>query len=124
MASKPPATIAEYIRRAPAAAQPHLRELHALLKRVAPDAEETIKWGQPFFIEPRYLFSFSAYKAHINFAPSAQALAAFREELAGFQTTKNFLQIRHEERIPEELVRRIAEYQLQRVGEREDDGFW
>ena len=91
MAGKRPTTIAEYIRAAPRAGQPHLRRLHALLKSVAPDAEEAIKWGTPFFVEPRFLFAFSAHKAHCSFAPAAAALAQFREELKAHSTTKGTL---------------------------------
>ena len=124
MATKRPTTIAEYIRAAPREGQPHLRRLYAILKAVAPDAEETIKWGTPFFIEPRFLFSFSAHRAHCNFAPSAAALQAFRRELESHSTTKNFLQIPYDEPLPEDLIRRIAEYRLHEVRERRDDAFW
>lgn len=124
MASKRPTTIAEYIRAAPREGQPHLRRLYAILKSVAPEAEEAIKWGTPFFVEPRFLFAFSAHKAHVNFAPTAAALKAFRKELDNHQTTKNYLQIPYTTSVPEELVRKIAEYSCREVGEREDDGFW
>ena len=45
MAAPHPATIDAYIAAAPAAGQPHLRQLHALLQGVAPKAEQLIKWG-------------------------------------------------------------------------------
>lgn len=45
MAPPRPATIDAYIAAAPAAGQPHLRQLHALLQGVAPKAERVIKWG-------------------------------------------------------------------------------
>ena len=124
MASKRPTTIAEYIRAAPRAGQPHLRRLYAILKSVAPEAEETIKWGTPFFVEPRFLFAFSAYKAHLDFAPSEAALQAFREELAKHKTTKNYLQIPYDKPLPANLIRRIAKYRLRAVRERDDDAFW
>lgn len=124
MATKRPTTIAEYIRAAPREGQPHLRKLHKILKSVAPKAEQVIKWGMPFFVEPRFLFSFSAHKAHCNFAPSAAALKAFRKELKEHPTTKNFLQIPYDQPVPEALVRQIAEYRLQTVQERDDDDFW
>src|SRR3979490_2775169 len=97
MASKRPATIAEYGRAAPGEGQPHLRRLYAILKSVAPEAEEGIKWGTPFFVEPRFLFAFSAHKAHLSFAPMAAALTAFRKELKKHQTTKNFLKVPYNE---------------------------
>ena len=124
MASNRPTTIAEYIRAAPRDAQPHLRRLYAILKSVAPDAEEVIKWGNPFFVEPRFLFAFSAHKAHLSFAPTAATLEAFRKELKQHKTTKNFLQIPYNQSLPEDLIRKIAEYQLRAVREREDDAFW
>ena len=124
MASKRPTTIAEYIEAAPTQAQPHLRQLYALLKRVAPQAREAIKWGNPFFVEPRFVFAFSAHKAHLNFVPSAAALEQFREELGQHRTTTHFLQIRYTQPLPEDLIRRIGEYCVRTVAERDGDGFW
>ena len=124
MKAKRPTSIAEYIAAAPKVGQPHLRKIHAILRSVAPDAEQTIKWGNPFFVQPRFLFAFSAFKAHVNFAPGPEALEAFRGELTTHKTTKNFLQIAYDEPVPESLVRKIAEYQLKTVSARTDDGFW
>ena len=56
MKGKRPPTIAEYIQTAPQEGQLHLHQLYALLRKVAPDAQEAIKWGNPFFVEPRFLF--------------------------------------------------------------------
>ena len=119
-----PTTIAEYIRAAPSKGQPHLRRLYAILKSVAPDAEEVIKWGNPFFVEPRFVFAFSAHKAHLSFAPTAAALEAFRDELKGHTTTTHFLKLPYDTPLPEEVIRRIAEYRLEAVRTREDESFW
>ena len=115
-------TIAEYIQAAPREGQPHLRRLHAILKSVAPKAEETIKWGTPFFVEPRFVFAFSAHKAHCSFAPTAAALEAFRKELAKHKTTKGTLRIPYNKPLPEALIRKIAEHRLRNMGE--GDTFW
>lgn len=124
MVKNPPVTIAEYIQAAPAEGHAHLYQLYELLKSVAPNAEETIKWGTPFFIEPRFLFAFSAHKAHLSFAPPAATLEKFKEELAGHKTTKNTLQVSYKKPLPEDLIRRLAKYSLQIVSERKDDSFW
>ena len=124
MAAKRPTTIAEYIRAAPREGQPHLRRLYAVLKRVAPKAEQALKWGTPFFVEPRFLFAFSAHKAHCNFAVSAKALKAFRTELEKHKTIKGALQIPYHQPMPENLVRKIAEYCVRDLRERKDDAFW
>jgi uncharacterized protein YdhG (YjbR/CyaY superfamily) len=75
-------------------------------------------------VEPRFLFAFSAHKAHLSFAPTAAVLARFRKDLEKHKTTKNTLQIPYDESLPEDLVRRIAEHCLRDVREREDDSFW
>ena len=119
-----PTTLAEYIRAGPREGRPHLLELYAILKRIAPDAEEAIKWGNPFFVEPRFLFAFSAHKAHVSFAPMAVGLDPFRKELEQHETTRNFLKIPYSRPLPVGLIRRIAERRLVAVRKRTDDGFW
>ena len=120
----PAKSIADYIAKAPPEGRAHLRRLYEILKAVAPDAQEAIKWGAPFFVEPRFLFSFAACKAHLNFTPSAEVLEHFRAELAGHRTTRHFLQVRYDEKLPEALIRKLARHQLKRVEARKDDSFW
>jgi uncharacterized protein YdhG (YjbR/CyaY superfamily) len=124
MAKKRPTTIAEYIQAAPREGQPHLRRLHAILVSVAPEAVKTIKWGVPFYVEPRFLFAFSAHKAHLNFVVMTSGLRPFRKELKKHGTTKGALQVPYNKSLPEDLVRKIAEYRLRDVREREGDAFW
>ena len=80
--------------------------------------------GTPFFVEPRFLFAFSAHKAHLNFAPTAAGLEPFRNELEKHKTTKGTLQIPYNKSLPEELVRKIAECRLRDVRKRKDNAFW
>lgn len=124
MARKRPTTIAAYIRAAPREGQPHLRRLYAILKGAAPQAEEAIKWGTPFFVEPRFVFAFSAHKAHCSFAPSLAAMAAFRKELAKHETTRGLLKLPYDKPLPEALIRKIAQYCVRAVRARKDDTFW
>lgn len=124
MPTKRPTTIEEYIRAAPREGQPHLRRIYAILKDVAPKAQDIIKWGTPFFVEPRFLFGFSATKAHLNFAPTPDGLEKFRSEVSKYKTTRNYLQIPYDQPLPEDLIRKIAQYRARVVSERKDDGFW
>ena len=122
MASKRPTTVAEYIAAAPRAGQPHLRRLRAILRSVAPDADEVIKWNAPFYVNPRFVFSFSAFKHHCVFVPTPATLAAFSKELAKYETTKNYLKLPYDEPLPESLIRRLAKHRLRNMGEGES--FW
>jgi uncharacterized protein YdhG (YjbR/CyaY superfamily) len=124
MAGRRPTTIAEYIQSAPVAGRPHLRKLYEILTAAAPHAEQTIKWGVPFFVEPRFLFAFSAFKKHLDFTPTAGTLERFRKELAKHPTTKNTLQVPYDRPLPAALIRKIAKFRVRQVRESDSDSFW
>jgi uncharacterized protein YdhG (YjbR/CyaY superfamily) len=115
-------TIDEYINAAPVAAQPTLREIRAILKQVAPNAKETIKWGYPVFEEKRILFSISAFKNHLNFMPTGSSLDPFRSKLAAYKTGKDTVQFTYDKPLPVSLIKEIAAHRLQDV--MENDAKW
>jgi uncharacterized protein YdhG (YjbR/CyaY superfamily) len=117
MAKKRPATIDEYIEAAPPEARSHLRQFYQILKSVAPDGTEAIKWGVPVFWERRILFGFAAYKAHLSFATGPAATKRFSKELAKYKTGKGTMQIPYDQPLPEDLVRKIAAYCITDVWE-------
>ena len=117
-----PTNVDEYINAAPTFAQDKLREIRSILKKVAPNATEMIKWGHPVFIENRILFSYSAHKTHINFMPTGPAMKPFMEELSELITGKDTIQIPYDRPLPSILIQKIAEYRIKDV--RENDAKW
>lgn len=117
-----PTTVADYIDMAPRQAQAKLRELRAILKKVAPKARETLKWDSPVFEEGRILFSFAAFKSHINFMPTGLAMKPFKKELAKYTTGKDTIQLPYDKPLPKKLIRRIAAFRAKEV--REKDSKW
>jgi len=115
-------TVDEYIDAAPKEAQEKLHELRALLKEVAPNAKEAIKWGSPVFEEKRILFAYSAFKSHLNFMPTRQTIDSFKEELAKYSTGKDTIQFTYDQPLPKELILKIATYRARDV--RENDARW
>jgi len=105
-----PTPIDAYIASAAERAQPTLRELAAILREVAPDAVEAIKWRVPVWEGRRILYSLSAFREHAAFMPTASTLDAFRAEVeaAGLTTTAHMIQFPYGEPVPTALVRRIA----------------
>ena len=125
MAKSHPKTIREYIDMAVLQAKPHLTRIYSILKSVAPQAQEVIKWGTPFFIEPRFLFAFSAHKAHVGFTSSNEVLYPYRKDLKDYEITKmGILKIPYNKPIPEALIKKIAKARVKLVKEREDNNFW
>ena len=122
MTPKKPETVDEYIAAAPAQAQPKLLELRSLLKEVAPDATEAIKWGSPVFEEKRILFAYSAFKSHLNFMPTRSTVDVFREELSEYKIGRDTIQLPYNKPLPTEIIRKIALHRVRDV--RENDALW
>lgn len=122
MPASKPTTVTEYIEAAPQEAQAKLREIRAVLKKVAPNATETLKWGSPVFEEGRILFSYSAHKSHLNFSPTGPAMEPFKEELAKYNTGKDTIQFPYDKPLPKALIQKIARFRLKQV--RENDARW
>lgn len=122
MDKKKPATVSEYIQAAPKEAQKHLREIRALLKKIAPRATEALKWGSPVLVEKRILFSYSAYKSHLNFMPTGPSIKPFKKELADYKTGKDTIQFPYDKPLPKTLIQKIAAFRAKEV--REKDARW
>ena len=122
MPTSRPTTVTEYIEAAPQEAQAKLREIRAVLNKVAPSAAETLKWGSPVFEEGRILFSYSAHKSHLNFSPTGPAMEPFKEELAKYKTGKDTIQFPYDKPLPKGLIQKIARFRLKQV--RENDARW
>jgi len=117
-----PRTVEEYIERAPTESQAKLRELRAILKKVAPKATEALKWGSPVFEQGRILFSYTAYKSHINFMPTKPALEPFMDELSEFKLGKDTIQLPYDQPLPKTLIRKIAAFRVKQV--KDHDARW
>ena len=122
MPKRKPTTVDDYIEAAPREAQEKLREIRAVLKKVVPGAKETLKWGSPVFEEGRILFSYSAYKSHLNFSPTGPAMKPFKEELAKYKTGKDTIQFPYDKPLPKALIRKVAAFRAKQV--RESDARW
>jgi uncharacterized protein YdhG (YjbR/CyaY superfamily) len=117
-----PSSVDEYINASYPVAQEKLRELRSILKEVAPNATEMIRWGYPVLFEKRILFSYSAFKTHINFMPTGPAMKPFEKELSDYKTGKDTIQISYDRPFPGSLIRKIAEFRVKDV--RENDAKW
>ena len=117
-----PTTVTAYIATAPKEARTKLREIRAILKKVAPHATETLKWGSPVFEAERILFSYTAYKSHLNFMPTGPAMEPFKKELAAYKTGKDTVSFPFDKPLPKALIRKIAAYRVKQV--RDKDARW
>ena len=117
-----PRTIGEYIQAAPKGAQRKLREMRACIRKAAPGATESLKWGMPAFSYRRILVTFAAHAHHIGFYPTPSAVTAFAKDLANFTTAKGSIQFPLEKPLPLALIRKITAFRVRESNE--DDRKW
>src|SRR6266849_9788790 len=118
----PPKGITEYINAAPKAAQKKLREMRACIRKSAPGAKESLKWGMPAFSYGRILVTFAAFQHHIGFYPTPSAVSAFAKDLSNFVTAKGSIQFPLEKPLPLPLIRKITAFRVRESIE--DDKKW
>jgi uncharacterized protein YdhG (YjbR/CyaY superfamily) len=107
-----------YIASAPTAAQPHLRQLRALIRQLAPKAEERISYGIVGYFYPTRMIYFGGHAKHVALYPAGDA-KGLEKYLYGASTLRFPL----DEPLPvakiKSLVRsRVKEYEAAAKGKR------
>lgn len=114
-----PRTLSEYVDAAPKETRKKLSEMRACIRKAAPGAEESLKWGMPAFSYRRILVMFAAFKHHIGFYPTPSAVKAFAKNLSGYKTAKGSIQFPLEKPLPLPLIRKITAFRIRESNEQD-----
>ena len=107
-----PKNIDEYIAGFPRDVQKILKQIRTTIKKVAPDAEEAIKYGIPTFVLNENLVHFAAFKNHIGFYPTPSSIEAFKDELFRYESAKGSVQFPIDEPMPLSLIGKIVKFRV------------
>jgi uncharacterized protein YdhG (YjbR/CyaY superfamily) len=105
-------SVEEYLSALPQTEREGLESLRKTIRQAAPQAEEVIHYNMPAFEWNGMLVWYAAFKDHIGFYPRASAIAAFKDELAGYKTSKGAIQFPIEKMIPASLVKKIVKFRV------------
>lgn len=106
-------TIDEYIVAQPKEIAVLLEKVRATLKKVAPEATETISYAIPTFKLYGNLVHFANFKNHIEFYPGASGIENFQDELNDYTFSKGTIQFQFSEPIPYELIEKITKFRIE-----------
>jgi uncharacterized protein YdhG (YjbR/CyaY superfamily) len=83
-----------------------LAKLRARVRRVAPEAQETMSYGMPAFsLDGHFLLSYAGWKRHCSIYPiDDQLLDRYAAEIRGHTRTKGSLHFSTTEPLPDALV--------------------
>ena len=109
----PPAKeIDKYIQGFPGDVQEILQAIRMTIRKAAPEAEETIKYGMPTFTLEGNLVHFAAYKKHIGFYPAPSGIENFKDELSAYASAKGSVQFPLDRPIPYDLISKITAFRV------------
>ncbi len=110
---KPTKDVDEYIAKAPKEVQGRLKELRAAIKAVAPNAEERISYGMPYYAYKGRLVYFAYAKKHIGiYAIFEPVRAEYRSELKGYEMSKGTIRVPLNEDLPVALIQKLVKAQM------------
>lgn len=110
--SKAPGTVDEYIAQQPKEVQGFLKELRSIIKKAAPEAEETISYQMPAYKQEGVLVFFGGWKNHCGFYPTSTPTAAFKDKLAKYTVSKGAIQLPYDKPIPVQLITAIVKFKI------------
>ena len=99
-----------YLATVPGAQREALERLRRQIRRLIPNAVETISYGMPAFkVDGRAIVWFAAWKTHCSIYPLSDAfLKTHADELKGYGRTKGSLHFTPDVPLPEALVERLV----------------
>jgi len=98
----------EYIAMAPKELQGKLREIRAVVKEVAPEAEERINYMMPAYEYKGPLVFFGLQRKHIGLYLRPPLVAQHKRDLARYGTTKSAIHLPFDEKVPAALIKKLV----------------
>jgi uncharacterized protein YdhG (YjbR/CyaY superfamily) len=111
--TKKPQTISEYLAPLSPDKRATLQKLRRAIQAAAPRAEECISYQLPAFrLDGRMLAWFGAATNHCAFYPGAFPIAALKNELTGYKTSKGTIRFPVDTPLPATLVRKLVKARI------------
>ena len=106
-------TVDGYLRTLSADKRAALQKLRRAIHAAAPRAEECISYQIPAFrLDGRMLVWFGAASQHCSFFPGAYPIAALKQDLKAYKTSKGTIRFQPDKPLPAALVRKLIKARL------------
>ena len=102
----------KYIDRFPKTTQKLLIKIRTTIRKAAPDAKESIKYGIISYVLNGNLVHFGGFKKHIGFYPAPSGIKVFEKELSIYKTSKGAIQFPLDKPLPLKLISKIVKFRV------------
>lgn len=110
---KAAASVDEYIDQFPTNKQHLLRQIQAKIRSIVPDAVEVISYGMPAFKLKSVLVYYAITNSHVGFYPTSSGVAAFADELSGYEYSKGVIRFPFDKPLPLDLIAAIVRFRVE-----------
>lgn len=101
--------VEEYLAAIPESARGTFTRLRATIRAAAPkDATETMSYRIPALRHNGILVWYAAFSKHCSLFPTASVIAAFKDELKDYSTSKGTVQFSIDQPLPVRLITRMV----------------
>lgn len=107
-------TVDDYIAQTPEEVRPRLQELRATIKAAAPEAQERMSYGMPFYEYKGRLVYFQLWKKHIGLYALSHDIEKYKSELQGYVGDKGTLRFPLNEKLPLALIEKLVRAKVRR----------
>ncbi len=119
-AKSAPQTVDQYLARVPEPARSTLKKIRAAIRSVVPrEATEILSYRIPAFKHEQVLVWYAAFSGHCSLFPTASVIAAFKNELKGYSTSKGTIQFPTDRPLPAALVNKLVKARLVQIDSKE-----
>jgi len=110
-------SVNDYIASKPEDVRAILRRVRSTIRKAVPAADEVISYQIPTYkLNGVPVIYFAGWKQHYSLYPASNALvAAFKDELEGYELSKGTIRFPLSEPVPVNLIERIAKFRAQQL---------
>ena len=109
-----PKNVDAYIATAPKEVQRKLKELRAAIRKAAPDAEERISYGMPYYGYKGRLAYFAAFKKHIGLYVPTPVIEEHKSELKDYEAANATVRFPLDKKLPVMLIKKLVKARMKK----------
>lgn len=109
---KSASSVDEYIAGAPDEVQGKLKEIRKAIKELAPEAEEKLSYGMPYYGYKGRLAYFAYAKNHVGLYIPPPVIQEHAAELKNYVTAKATVQFRLDNKLPIVLIKKLVKARM------------
>ena len=93
-----------------------LERIRALVKKIAPDAVESVSYGMPAYkYKGKPLIYYAAFKNHMSVFPTPDPAAQLHDRLSSYKVSKGTIQFTLDHSLPDDLIEQLVLVRKQQI---------